>query len=710
MKKTKFLVMSLVLSVLMMAAGVLFAACDNGEEDPPATHTHTWSTEWSSDEDNHWHACTGEDCDAVNDEAAHTWDGGEVTTPATFEAPGVMTYTCTVCDATKTEDIAQLEHTYATEWSHDGDNHWHACTDEGYEDLKADVAAHDWDSGEVTTPATFEAPGVMTYTCTVCDATKTEDIAQLEHTYATEWSHDGDNHWHACTDEGYEDLKADVAAHTWDGGEVTTPATFEAPGVMTYTCVCGAIKTEAIAQLEHAFSDEWSYTTTHHWHACIDEGYDLPLGDNNYAFLRKDEAYHSFGEGVLSEDGTYKTYTCVCGYSKTSTVTTTQSGDVVDLNEYTAEATQYFQPESNGIPFGADVNQVARLNGDVYAMAISGGEVVKADAGAMSSSVLITSGGLRLDTDNALVHNDAGYYMIFLPKIDFRAYQQVSIEVATNNAPYIGLTNSVSERVAFSGQGVGSIVFIYNEDTATLDITLTMGANKRTVSIDDAGVISGAKRATFYVWNMMYSQTHIGVVKGVVAIGGSVEEYPVYLFDDDMSNNEFGRESEIGRTDIVDGKSVYWKNGIYCYNTAADEYKIVETSTVYENGVAVHTQTGDVEAAFADCIIYMPLINFSTYQNVSFKVKGNDAGHIGNLKLGDQSLALGAYEATFTCVYDEGSVTVTVRLNDPSGSQIMYTITDPDVVSGAAAFTFTVEGGAYGQIRISPIINTVTLA
>lgn len=86
MKKTKFLVMSLVLSVLMLAAGVLFAACDGGAEEPPA-HTHTWSTEWSGDEDNHWQACTGEDCDAVNDEAAHTWNGGEVTTPATFEAP-----------------------------------------------------------------------------------------------------------------------------------------------------------------------------------------------------------------------------------------------------------------------------------------------------------------------------------------------------------------------------------------------------------------------------------------------------------------------------------------------------------------------------------------------------------------------------------------------------------------------------------------------
>lgn len=341
MKKAKFLVMSLVLAVLMLAAGVLFVACDEGEEEPPA-HTHTWSTEWSGDEDSHWHACTGEACDAVNDEAAHTWNGGEVTEQTTYDAPGKEVFTCTVC---------------------------------GYE--------------------------------------REETIAQLQHNYSTEWTYDDDNHWHACTDEGYTDLKADVAEHDWGDGEVTTPATYDAPGVRTYTCECGATKTEAIAQLEHAFSDEWSYTTTHHWHACIDEGYDLPLGDYNYAFLRKDEAYHSFGEGVLSEDGTYKTYTCICGYSKTSTVTTTQSGAEILIAQNTS-----------GSPTGDNtlvpgVSTVWVQDG-LYALRLDGGTPVD------SSWINLYEGfdgerGFELQTEgkDSSDGRAAFVYVVYLPLIDF---------------------------------------------------------------------------------------------------------------------------------------------------------------------------------------------------------------------------------------------------------------------------------------------------
>lgn len=38
----------------------------------------------------------------------HTWDEGEVTTPATITAAGVRTYTCKICGVTKTEEIPKL--------------------------------------------------------------------------------------------------------------------------------------------------------------------------------------------------------------------------------------------------------------------------------------------------------------------------------------------------------------------------------------------------------------------------------------------------------------------------------------------------------------------------------------------------------------------------------------------------------------------------
>ena len=46
-------------------------------------------------------------------EGVHTWNDGEVTTPATCTAEGVKTFTCTICKTTKTEKIAKADHTIA---------------------------------------------------------------------------------------------------------------------------------------------------------------------------------------------------------------------------------------------------------------------------------------------------------------------------------------------------------------------------------------------------------------------------------------------------------------------------------------------------------------------------------------------------------------------------------------------------------------------
>lgn len=54
-------------------------------------------TSWEKDDDNHWHKATCEHKEEVKDKAAHTWDEGEVTTPAQPGIEGVKTYTCTAC-------------------------------------------------------------------------------------------------------------------------------------------------------------------------------------------------------------------------------------------------------------------------------------------------------------------------------------------------------------------------------------------------------------------------------------------------------------------------------------------------------------------------------------------------------------------------------------------------------------------------------------
>ena len=157
---------------------------------------------------------------------AHTWDNGTVTTEPTETTPGVRTFTCAVCGATRTETIpATGEHTFVFT-----KNIAPTCTTEGYDLYTCSgcgatekrnskpALGHKWDNGTVTTEPTETTPGVRTYTCTVCGQTKNETIpATGAHT------------------------------HVWDNGTVTIAPTETTPGVRTFTCaVCGATKNEII--------------------------------------------------------------------------------------------------------------------------------------------------------------------------------------------------------------------------------------------------------------------------------------------------------------------------------------------------------------------------------------------------------------------------------------------------------------------------------
>ena len=139
-------------------------------------HSHDWSTEWTKDTENHWKTCSG--CAEVIEKAAHAWNEGVITTPATETTTGVKTFTCTACGQTKTETIPVLEHNHvwSTEWAKDADNHWKTCS--GCAEV-AEKAVHAWNAGTVTTPATGTTAGVKTFSCTVCGQTKTEEIPPL---------------------------------------------------------------------------------------------------------------------------------------------------------------------------------------------------------------------------------------------------------------------------------------------------------------------------------------------------------------------------------------------------------------------------------------------------------------------------------------------------------------------------------------------------
>lgn len=184
------------------------------------------------------------------------------------------TIKCSVCGQKK--DEAHADHPGDVRddvWQHDGTNHWnvYGCG------TIMNKAAHTWNEGVVTKGATCTEPGEKTFTCNVCKATKTEPIPVIAHQY--EWKHDETNHWQECSvchdiidkaEHTYASHKCeDTAActkaecgyvkpagqHSWNDGEVTTPATCTTDGVKTYTCkVCSETKTEPIKASGHSLT------------------------------------------------------------------------------------------------------------------------------------------------------------------------------------------------------------------------------------------------------------------------------------------------------------------------------------------------------------------------------------------------------------------------------------------------------------------------
>lgn len=121
----------------------------------------------------------------------HEWDDGTVTTPATTTQEGVRTLACVACTQTRTEVIPKLSggsggssgggfvhvHSWGDWTMRDEQSHARVCAGDA---THVQTQSHQWDGGTVSVPATYTAPGVRTYECSVCGGTKTEEVPMLE--------------------------------------------------------------------------------------------------------------------------------------------------------------------------------------------------------------------------------------------------------------------------------------------------------------------------------------------------------------------------------------------------------------------------------------------------------------------------------------------------------------------------------------------------
>ena len=295
------------------------SVCGQKKDEAHADRPGDESKKWESDKDSHWNVYG---CGTIMNKAAHTWDAGVETTPATCTKAGVKTFTCTKCGYQKTEPIAVIAHKY--EWKHDETNHWQECSvchdiidkaEHTYASHKCEDTAtctkaecgyvkpagqHSWNDGEVTTPATCTTDGVKTYTCKVCSETKTEPIKASGHSLtkveavAATCTEPGNNEYYTCS-VCKKVFKADKTTETTVADETLAAlghkltktdakaATCTEPGNNAYwTCeTCGQafkdeqgtqptnVAAETIKALGHDFTGAWVNTdAAGHYHKC----------------------------------------------------------------------------------------------------------------------------------------------------------------------------------------------------------------------------------------------------------------------------------------------------------------------------------------------------------------------------------------------------------------------------------------------------------
>ena len=271
---------------------------------PPA-HEHSYG-DWSKDGTNHWHECTDADCpeqsESIKDKAAHIYDNDADTT-------------CNVCGYVRTVTpeiipVSQitLNKTETSISVGNSETLTATVTPENAANKALTWASSDEDVATVAPDGTVTAvkAGAATITATaadgsgksaVCKVTVTGDTTPPahEHRYG-DWSKDGTNHWHECTDAACpnqsESIK-DKAAHIYDDDADTT-------------CnICGYVRTVTPPAHEHRYGD-WSKDGTSHWHECTDN--DCPNREESI----KDKAAHVYTDDA---DTTCDT----CGYVRTVT-------------------------------------------------------------------------------------------------------------------------------------------------------------------------------------------------------------------------------------------------------------------------------------------------------------------------------------------------------------------------------------------------------
>lgn len=223
--------------MLVMPAMFLLSACGK--------HEHSFSSDWSKSETQHWHACTDENCNEKQDLADHDFVWVEKT-PAGVHTDKVETGTCQTCQYQKDRTIeGSGANIHSWVWKTDDDKHWQqtACTQ--HEVMTRSEENHTW---AYTSEGEFTHKGE-----TDCGEHAKITKTNIAHRY-------GDVNDTTCNDCGYERSLAEkgsfnaISEKTYNAGaQGVTESDYE---------VDEAIKGICVIQYKVKGANDSTYTTT----------------------------------------------------------------------------------------------------------------------------------------------------------------------------------------------------------------------------------------------------------------------------------------------------------------------------------------------------------------------------------------------------------------------------------------------------------------
>ena len=241
----------------------------------------------------------------------HDWDDGVISNDPTCQEFVELTYTCSKCGGTKTEETYIFgQHQWETEYSADETSHWFDCK---YCDERNEVTEHISNNETDCTKAEI---------CTVCEYVIREATAHNWDTNdCTEEAH--------CTNDGCNETR-EAGQHSWGEWTETKAPDCENLGEKAHTCqnsACGKTETEFVDMLGH----DWDSIVVQP--TCTEGGYKINFckRDNcghSYNSDVKASLGHAWDEGVVTKEPTatedgVKTYSCTregCNATKTEAI------------------------------------------------------------------------------------------------------------------------------------------------------------------------------------------------------------------------------------------------------------------------------------------------------------------------------------------------------------------------------------------------------